>query len=134
MDPGEERLHGIIIPGRNGIEFVIVAPGAADAQAEKSLSDIVDDFIQRILTRETFRRFVLADLSGKQHGCSDEKSRRRILAKRIADQLLADEAVIRRVVVKGPDHIIAVRPGIGAFCIYFKAMRVGITHDIEPML
>ena len=113
---------------------MIVTPRAADAEPEKCLADIRDDLIQRILPREPDRRSIFPDLPLQQHGRCDEKSRRRILPQRIADKLLADEAIVGRVVVKRADHVIAIRPRVRPLRVHLEAMRVRIAHDIEPML
>ena len=130
----DERLHGVVIPRRDGVEFVVMTPGAADAQAEKRLADVHHDLVERILPCEPLGHIVRPDLAGQKHRCREEKSRRRIFAKRITDDLLADELVVGRVLVEGADDIVAIRPGVGAFGVHLEAVRVRVAHHIQPVL
>jgi hypothetical protein len=66
LDSGDEGLHGVVVFGRDGIEFVIVAARAADAEAEEGLADVHDDFIDGILPREPLGLIVFTDLAGQQ--------------------------------------------------------------------
>ena len=132
--PRDESLHGVVIFGRDGIKLMIVAARATDAETEEGLADVHDDLINRILPREPDGRRILADLARQQHGCGDEKSRGRVLAHGITGDLLLDEPVIGRVVVEGADDIVAVGPGVRALGVHFKAVCVGITHNIQPVL
>ena len=50
----------------------------------------------RVLARQPLRDVVRADLAGEQHRGRDQKAGRRVLAQRVADELLADELVVRR--------------------------------------
>ena len=49
------------------------------------------------------------------------------------DELLADELVIRLVVVETFDNVVAVPPSVAVINICLVAATVGITRDIEPM-
>ena len=61
----DESLHGVVVLGRDGIELVIVATGAAYAQAEEGLADVGHDLVERILPREPDGWSVLPDLAGQ---------------------------------------------------------------------
>ena len=134
IDPGDEGLHRIIILRTDRIELVIMTTRAADAETEKGLSEVHHDLVERVLPCEPLRGFVFSDLAGKQHRSRHEESRRRILAEGIARDLFADELIIRRVGVERLDHIIAIGPGIGPLGVHLEAVRVGVAHDIEPVL
>ena len=134
LDTGDEGLHGVVILGGDGIELVIVATGAADAEAEEGLAEVHDHLINGVLACEALGGIVLADLAGQQHGGGDEESGGGVLAHGISYYLFLDEAIVGRVVVEGADDVVAVGPGIGALGVDLKAVRICVAHDIEPVL
>ena len=134
LDSGDEGLHGVVVLGADGIKFVIVATGTSDAETEESLTDIRHHLIERILAREPLRRLIFADLARQQYRRCDKESRRCIRAQCIANDLLFDEVVIRRVVVEGPDDVVAIWPRVGPLGVYLKTVRVRIAHHVQPML
>ena len=48
--------------------------------------------------------------------------------------MLGDELIVRGVVVKGTNHVVAVKPGIFAVEVGFGAVCFGPADDVEPML
>ena len=113
---------------------MVVATGATDAQSEEGLAEVVDDLIERVLSRQALRGFIPADLSGQEHRRRDEEAGRDVLSERIADDLLLDEPVVRGVLVEGADHVVAVRPGVRSLRVDLEAVGVGVADDVEPML
>ena len=113
---------------------MIVATRAAHAQTEKRLARVHHDLIQRILPREALGNVIRSNLPRQQHRRRDEKSRGRVLVQSVTGDLLADEAVIRRVVIERLDHVVAIRPGVRTLGVDLEAVRVRVTHDIQPVL
>src|SRR5436190_70948 len=87
--------------------------------------------------RSTFRRALLGRKGGIALdlvvGPGDEVAGRRVLAAGVAGQLVADELVVRSVVVEGPDDVIAVRPGVGPGGVGLEAGRLGEADHVEPV-
>ena len=52
----------------------------------------------------------------------------------VAGQLLADEAIVRQIVVEGSNDVVAVSMGIGAQAVFFEAFGFAVAHQIEPVL
>ena len=134
LDSGDEGLHGVIVLGCDGIEFVIMTTSAADAEAKEGLADVHDDLINRILPCEALGCIIFTDLAGQQNGRCDEEAGGGILTHRIANELLFDEAIIRCVVIESMDDVVAIRPRIGPLRVHFKTVRVGVAHHIQPVL
>ena len=49
LNPMEERQQLVVVALREGINFVIVTPGAIDSEPEKRLAGCGDDIIQAIV-------------------------------------------------------------------------------------
>jgi hypothetical protein len=113
---------------------MVVAAGAADAEPEEGLSDVIDDLVERVLPGEPLRSLIPADLSGQEDRGRDEEAGRGVLSERVADDLLLDEAVIGRILVEGADDVITVGPSVGPLGVHFEPVGVGIPDHIEPVL
>ena len=134
FDPGEEGLHAEIIPGRNRVELVIMAPRAADAQTQEALGGVDDDFVEGVLSGQALGNVVGSDLARQKHRGRDQESRGGVATVLISSQLLPDEVGIGRVGIEGLDHVVPIRPGMGAFGVDLETMGVGVAHHIQPML
>ena len=113
---------------------MVVAAGAADAEPEEGLSDVIDDLVERVLPGEPLRSLIPADLSGQEDRGRDEEAGRGVLSERVADDLFLDEPVVGRVLIEGTDDVITVGPGVRPLGVHLEPVRVGIPDDIEPVL
>ena len=52
----------------------------------------------------------------------------------VAGQLLAQEPIVRLVVVEGADDVIAIAPGVLAVRVVLEAVGLGEADDIQPVL
>ena len=51
----------------------------------------------------------------------------------VAGHLFLDEPAVRLVLVERPDHVIAVRPGVGARLVLVVAVGVAVMDHVEPV-
>ena len=96
----------------------------------------LDDLLTESALAETqtfFGELVRADLPGQEHGRREEESCRRILAQRVADNLLADEAVEGFVIVKRGHEVVAIPPRMVARQIVTTSMRLREMNRIQPV-
>ena len=64
----------------------------------------------------------------------DEETRRHARVHGVARDLLANEAVVRQVVVEGAHDVVAVLPGVFSIQIGFRSVGFRPADDVEPML
>ena len=111
-----------------------MAPRAADAQTQEALSGVDHDFVEGVLTGQALGDVVGSDLPGQKHRGGDQKPRGRIATVLVSGQLLTDEVGIGRIGIECSDHIVPIRPGMGAFGVDLEPMRVGVAHHVQPLL
>ncbi len=116
---------------RNGIEFVIVAARAIHGERQKRGACRGHHIVELVgaLLGGQHRIGTLHQV----HRPADKKSRRLVRAERVAGQLFADEFVIGQISVERTDHVVAVRPRVGARLIHFEPVALRKAHDVQPM-
>ena len=127
----EKRTHRIEIPGGNGIEFVIVALGAADGLAEPDRAHCAHAI--REITRLVILGLGTAFFRGEQQAVETggDFLFLRGVGQEIARELFAGELVKAFVVVEGADDVVAIRPDV-ARGVGVISDGIGKPHDIEP--
>ena len=132
LDAGQARLQRVVIGLRHWVELMIVAPRAANRQAEKRAArraHHVVQFIRALRRRQhRVRAFYLVPRPAHQ------KTHGGVLAEKVARELLEDEALVRLVLVQRADDIVAIPPGGRARLVHLEAVGFGEAHDIQPML
>ncbi len=129
---GEERLEAVVVRLWDGVEFVVVAAGAAERHAEEGQSrrvgDVVEDFLTALLQVGGVV-FVgpQAEKPGGDHGI------RLVRFQLVAGQLLADESVVGQVGVEAADDVIAVAVRFRPQVVGLEAVGLGVAHQIEPV-
>ena len=132
----EDAGEGVIVPLRDGIEFVVMAAGAAEGLAEERLAEGVDLFIDHV---EPEALFVLFLVNG---GADGEESRGAQLAcpavsvgrwEQVAGDLFPDENIKRPVGVVGFHHVIPVAPGVFEEQGASAAAGFGKACHVEPV-
>ena len=108
--------HRVVIPRRDGIEFMIVATRAGHGEPEKGLRDDVELLVIDVVEHALFI------LLSQRFGAEREKARRDdalhvhlaavLSGKKVARNLLLHEADIRQVFIEGPDDVVAVAPSM----------------------
>ena len=111
---------------------MIVAAGAVDGQPEERLTGGGDEIVEPVVARlEPVGRLVVPEPEPVVAGGD------KIVGGRIGDlvagELLEREAIERRVIIEGPDDVIAVAPGMGLVAVALEGVRLGIAHQIEPV-
>ena len=110
---------------------MVVALGAAEAQAEEHRADGSRDFVQVLLARHP------SDLALRRRSKSQERRRNPSVrirgGKLVRRELLLDEIVVRLVLVKGVDHIVAVAPHVIHLPIRFAPRRVRVPSHVQPV-
>ena len=105
----EERQEGVVILLRDRIDFVIVTTRATDSHAKESFTGGPQDVVEIIVAcQRTIGRFVIPNSqpikAGGGYGIAS------LVRQLIAGQLFLDEPVIRLVLVKGANGIVAIFP------------------------
>ena len=127
---GEDAVEGVVVTCGDRVEFVIVAAGAGDGEAEDTAGHDVDAVVDDVVLiteeaaaegEETHRGesgFVVAE------------------GELVGGELLVNEAVEGEVGVEGADDVVAVGVGVGeaAFGVADEvALGVGVAGDVEPV-
>ena len=130
-DAGQQAGHRIIFPVRNWIELVRMTPCATQGQAQKGGARRAHHVIQFVspLLRRQHRIRTTHDINRP----ADQKTSGHIDAERVAGQLLADELVIRFVLIECGNDVIAESPCVRTFPVCFKSVALGESDHIEPM-
>lgn len=132
----EDAGKSVVVCDGDGVEFVIVAAGAAEGHAEKGAADGVDLFVDEF----HFEEFVVLEFVVK--GSQDEVAGAGelgvslfdgIVGQEIAGEVFADELVVWFVLVEGIDDVVAEAPGVGEDEGATAAAGLGKAGDVEPM-
>ena len=111
---------------------MVVAAGTVDGQAEKCLTGGGHNVIKLVVAvLQPVGRLVIPKPQPVIAGCNQAVGGR--LGQFITGKLLNHELVIGLVVVEGPDHIVAIPPGVRLVAVPLKAVGVGIANQIEPV-
>ena len=128
----EKCQHAVVVGLRDRIDFVIVTSRTVDRQSQERLARGGDDVIESVVQgQQPVGRLVIPLAQPINSGRNESVGRG--LGQFVTRQLFAHELVIRFVSVKCANHIIPVSPGIGLHAVPFKAVRIRIADDIEPV-
>ena len=139
----ENGQHRIVIPLRNGIELVVVTTGTGDGHSQEGRpggSHNVIEFV--VLGLKFVIRLIVVDTHAQEAGghhcvfpCIPRPTvffqQRR--GQFIASDLLADELVIRLVLIEGSDHVVPVAPRFAFFPVPLVAIALGKPNNIQPI-
>ena len=111
----EDARHGVVVAGGDGVEFVIMAAGAADGHAEEGAAQCVELLIDDVHAQHAL--VLLLVVRGAEHeetGGSHLTAALRCIFKRqhISGDLLADHAVDGRIVADGFEDVVPEAPRI----------------------
>ncbi len=133
VDVPEEREQPVIILLGDRVDLVVVAAGAVDRQAEERPGR----WWRRC--RRGRRNTPARGRSARRPRCRGGSNRWRSDAsaspsgKLVAGELLADEAVVRLVVVERADDVVAVAPGARLGVVALVAVGLGEADEVEPV-
>ena len=151
-------IQAVVIPCRDGVEFVIVTFDAPQGHPEKDLPCGVDDIVQIDLACLGFLHHGIVpwphaeEITGNQPlsllgriiprkfrsmelgGVLSQATRQGLVGQFVSCQLFDQELVIRFVLIECPDNVIAIAPGVGAFVVIGHAAGIGISNHIQPVL
>src|SRR5262249_54128613 len=121
----------VVVSLLDRVEFVIVAAGAAEGDAEERrrgrVGDVVEDLLAPLLDVDGV---VLVgwvpEEAGRNQGIG--VARRDL----VAGELFLDEAIIGLVAVEGADDVIAVAPGIGSRVVGLETVALGVAGEVKP--
>ena len=74
IDTRKESLHRVVVRLRNRVELMIVTPRTTNREPKKRGADADHDLVERVLTSQTHRSLVFADLTRQQGGSGNEES------------------------------------------------------------
>jgi predicted RNA-binding protein with RPS1 domain len=130
----QEGLEAVVVLLRNRIELVIVAPRAADGQAQERQADDVGPLGQHLVAAPG--HFLVSRVAPHRAQAVEAGRHLRFAIRRIeliAGQLLQDETVVRLVPVEGADDVVAVAPGPEQVVVVLEAFRLGEADHVEPV-
>src|SRR5882762_4615751 len=119
---------------------MIVAAGAGDGETLKCLPqriDLVIDDIRAYLPETN--TIVVAELAQPQEGRSDYRFIDAILdidprfLQQVSGEMLANQLVVRNILIEGADQVIAVEPRAFDFVVPVIAESFGEAHDVHPV-
>ena len=134
----EDAVKRVEILVGNRIEFMVVAAGALDGQAEES-------FAQRLDLPVDDRGLLALHIDGRGVAFDHPMPRRAepglveaeraIPARReqIAGDLLLHEAIVGQVGVEGADEVVAVAPGVRIEVVVLGAVSLGVAREVHPV-
>ena len=130
----EDAVERVIVGGRDGIELVIVAAGAADAQAEHGLSEVPDGVFESDVAIP-FGADADAARDGNVAGGYDLLPALVVVfvRQKVAGDLLAKELVVGFVVAEGVDDVVPVFVHLRNREVGGVARGIGIADHVEPV-
>ena len=132
---GEETVEGVIVARGDRVVLVVVAPGAAERQAEHRLAGrvqaVLDDLVL-VLQLPGAEPLRLGEEPGRDHPPGIILARP-VGGQDVAGDLLVEEPVVRDVGVEGVDHVVAIEVRLGDRIVGVVTGRVGVTGEVEPV-
>ena len=131
IDSGKDRLNRVVIALRDRVELVVVTAGTPEGQAKECRSRRVDQVGEFVLTLHQRQVDVLAfdDVVRPR----DKEACRDVGSQSVASDLLADELIVRLVVVQRADHVVAVWPGVRPLAVRFESVGLAKANQVEPV-
>ena len=135
-DAGEDGLQAVVVGLLDGVEFVIVAAGAVDGEAEEGAAGGGDDVVE-IVGALLQPAGEIANADGVV-GSGDQEAGGGFDGgvtgmELVGGELLDDEAIEGLVAVEGTDDVVAVGPGVFAEVILLEAVTFAEANDVEPV-
>ena len=132
--------EGVVVPGRYGVELVVVAAGATHRQPEESFGINIDLVVHAVAlvapdVHRRVRGLTQVPKAGALRGLVP--SRGRVDARvfhQVAGDVLDHKIGVRHVGVHGADDVVAVAIRLRNRIIRLVAARLGETHQVEPVL
>jgi hypothetical protein len=124
----------VVVFDGDGIEFVIVAAGAADGEAQHGGAGGGGHVVEFIVTGAF--EFLFGELGGEDAGSEESGSHHGegvVGSDLVARELPADELVPRHVGVEGFDDEVTVVVGVFAIVVLFEAVALGKAGGVEPV-
>ena len=129
---GEKALQGIVVLLEDGVELVVMALGAANAQSEKDFTRDVGHLVE-----DQFPLHTGIALVPFVHAMSKEARGDHVVVivrvDLIACQLFANELIVGLVLVQAAQDIVSVEVGGGTKAIRPVPVGFGEADDVEPM-
>ena len=132
----EDAGKAVVFLDRDGVDFVIMATGAADGHAEEGAAHRVHLFVDDVAAH------FVGVVAGEHLGSDGKETETDGLGaflgevfggEKIAGELFDDEFVEGFVFVEGSDDVIAVAPGGRMGDVFVHAVGVGVAGDVEPV-
>ena len=131
-DVSEERLEAVVVLVQNGIELVIVAAGAAVGHPHEHGTHGVGDVGQGLLAAQ-FDNGLVGFVGEVAIEADRNMSVQVVGVEFVAGDLLADETVVRLVLIEGLNYVIPIAPDIGTRFIGLETIGIGISRQVEPV-
>ena len=134
---GKDGDQGVVVPGQDGVELVVVAAGAGDAQPQNALGDHVKLLVVDVVDHPDLVLLGNGLGSQGQKPGSDDPAPVGFQAacpgNQVSGDLFQDELVVRKVPVEDIDDVVPVTPGMGVFVVLVVAGGVRVAGHVQPV-
>ena len=137
LGAAEDAGEGVVVFGGDGVEFVVVAAGAADGEAHEGAADGFELFVDDVHAEEAFvLLFVVGGAEGEEGGGGELAAALGGVGggEEVAGDVFGDELVEGGVGVEGFDDVVAEAPGVFEGEGAAAAGAFGEAGDVEPVL
>ena len=132
LDVGEECRHRIEVPGQEGVELVVVALGASQRRAQPHRRDVAHP-VGRVLGEVLLRLgATLVGHAAQAVVAARHQLRLGRIGQQVRGEVLARHDIEGRVLVEGPDDIVAERVDIDRN-VPVIARRVRVPDQVQPV-
>ena len=134
---GKDGSQGVVIPGRDRVELVVVAASAGDGQPQEGLGEGIDLLVHQVV--EHFHLVLLGDGAGADRQKPGPQQGSNVGMPRLAGgvevsrNLVFHETIVGKVPIEAVDDVVPIAPGIGHGDVFVQAAGIGVAGDVQPM-
>ena len=138
LQPSKDGNHRVVIPGRQGVELVVVASRTTHRQSQEDLGGGTDHVVQ--LVEQLGNHLAFLDTRASlgvpwshpvKPGGQDRFGCR--TGDLVPGQLFGHEPVVGPIGIECSDHPVPVLPGQWLDPVNFVPVRVGVSHQVQPV-
>ena len=125
---------GVVVLGRNGVEFVIVAARTGDGESQETSGKRVDAIGERLGLGLGLSLGITAIAHvGRTDGEKSRAGRVRLFCQKIPGDLLGEKSVVGKVSIEGAHHPVAIAPRVGQGLVTKAAISLAVAGHVQPV-
>ena len=143
VDVSQEAEQRVVIGLRNGVELVVVATGASDAQPEEGGARRAQHVVEvvefrrggviRLIVPDVQSVEASSDETGSPFRCEGRFGLEGRFGQFVTRELFSHELIVGLVAVEAVDDVVAVTPGVRLRSVALVPVALGIADQIQPM-